>query len=76
MKEGKKYRFFLHYNKPLTKIRGVHTWSVHFKKRCYFTENIECKVATESKTNKTQPYVVMQGMATEIKESEDKLIII
>lgn len=72
----KTYRFFLHYNKPLSQQKGVHYWSVHFRKKCYFTTQIECNVVTESKTNKTQPYVVMQGKCREILEIEDKLIIV
>lgn len=76
MQKERKYRFFLHYNKPLSKERRTHLWTVHFRKKCYIAENIECNVITESKTNRTQPYVVMQGMAKEIKETEFKLVII
>lgn len=71
----KRYRFFLHYNKPLSKQKGEHIWSVHFRNKCYFTPHIDCTVATESKTNSRQPFVVMRGMATEIEILEDKLII-
>ena len=71
----KQYRFFLHYNKPLSKKIGEHFWSVHYKNKCYFTKNIECNTITESKLNKTQPYVVMRGFATNLIESDEKIII-
>lgn len=74
--EKRKYRFFFHYNKPLSKTAGIHVWSVHFRNKCYISENVECNVTTESKTNKIQPFVVMQGWCNEIKELTDKLIII
>lgn len=60
-------RFFLHYNKPLSQRRGKHIWSVHYQDRCHFVENIDCQVATQSKTNKTQPYVVMRGRARNVR---------
>lgn len=71
----KKYRFFLHYNKPLSKQKGIHMWSVHYRNVCYFTENIECNVFTKSKLNKRQPYVVMRGFAKNLKILENKIII-
>lgn len=74
-KMSKKYRFFLHYNKPLSKQKGTHLWSVHFRNTCYFTENIECNLPTESKLNKRQPYVVMRGFAEKVEVVDNKLII-
>lgn len=72
----KKYRFFLHYNKPLSKQKGKHMWSVHYKGVCYFTEHIDCQPSTESKVNKTQPYVVMRGMSSGIISNNGKITIL
>lgn len=71
----KQYRFFLHYNKPLSKKFNKHMWSVHYKNKCYFSENIQCNVITESKVNKEQPYVVMRGFAKNIEFNNDTIII-
>lgn len=72
----KKYRFFLHYNKIVSKQRGEHYWSVHFRKKCHFVKDIQCTVPTESKTNYTQPYVVMRGFASKVEIKNDKAIIL
>lgn len=72
---SKKYRFFLHYNKPLSKQRGIHIWSVHFRGKCHFVENIDCHAKTESKTNKTQPFVVMRGFANTVNIVNKKAVI-
>ena len=70
-----KYRFFLHYNKPLSKQKGEHYWSVHFRGTCHMVKNIKCELPTESKVNKRQPFVVMQGYAKELIMENDKIII-
>lgn len=57
----KKYRFFYHYNKLNNKM------TVHFRKKCYIVDNIHCLPPCESKWNKTQPHLVMQGWATRVK---------
>ena len=67
----KKYRFFFHYNKPLSKQRGEHIWSVHWRNKCYFVKNIICQPETTSKTNKTQPYVVMRGFTHKVLCNND-----
>jgi len=56
----KKYRFFYHYFKQKKKM------SLHFKKQCIIVDNIICKVPCETKWNKIQPYLVMQGYATNV----------
>lgn len=71
----KKYRFFLHYNKPLSKQKKKHLWSIHYRGSCYFVENIKCNVITESKINNRQPYVVMRGYASKIIIENDTAII-
>lgn len=72
----KKFRVFFHYNKPLSKKEGKHFWSVHFKKTCYTTEHIDCRIETESKINKIQPHVVMQGWAQDIDVFGNKITIL
>ncbi len=57
----KKYRFFYHYNKQNKKI------IVHYKKQCIIVDNVHCLVPCESKWNKTQPNLVMQGWAKKVK---------
>lgn len=65
----KKYRFFFHYNKKEDKM------SVHFKKKCYITDHVFCKMSVESKRNKVQPRVVMQGWASDIEVHPNKIIL-
>lgn len=57
----KKYRFFYHYRKE---TGGM---TVHFRKKCYAVENVNCKVACETKFNKQQPRLVMQGFAESVE---------
>jgi hypothetical protein len=57
----KKYRFFYHYYKQKGKM------SIHFKKSCTVVDNIECRVPCQTKWNKTQPQLVMQGFASNVK---------
>lgn len=72
----KTYRFFYHYNKPLSKEIGRIMWSVHFRKKCFMVENIACFPQAFSKTNKRQPFAVMQGFAKKIIVTADKTAII
>lgn len=56
----RKYRFFYHYNKQNKKM------SLHFKKTCYIVNDVRCIVPCETKWNKRQPNLVMQGFATDV----------
>ena len=71
----KKYRFFYHYNKPLTQQLKKVMWSVHFRGVCYSTENINCLVDSNTKSNNKQTYAVMQGMASGIVIDSNTVII-
>jgi hypothetical protein len=62
-------RFFYHYRKCDGQM------SVHFKGRCIPCKNVECAVACETKRNKRQPYLVMQGWATGISKLGDTVRI-
>ena len=61
----KKYRFFYHYNKKEGKL------TIHYKKQCHFVNNLICMVPTNSKWNKIQPNLVMQGYAKELRILND-----
>ena len=65
----KTYRFFYHYYKQKNKM------SIHFRKTCTIVDNIECKVLCETKWNKIQPYLVMQGFCSKITFINNKAII-
>lgn len=66
----KKYRFFYHYYKRYNEL------SVHFRGKCYRTKNVTCKAEVETKWNKIQPNLVMQGFTTGIIETEDRITIL
>jgi hypothetical protein len=65
----KKYRFFYHY------FKAKKCMSVHFRGKCYTTQNVECLVPCESKWNKTAPNLVMRGFCTEISHNESVTVI-
>lgn len=44
--------------------------SVHFRNTCTPVDNIVCEVPYETKWNKRQPYLVMQGFASEVEVKE------
>jgi len=60
------FRFNFHFNKPLSKRDGKVWWTLHYKNRCLPTQQINCYVKTETKTNKKQPYAVVQGFCEDI----------
>jgi len=45
--------------------------SVHFRKSCIVVSHIVCKIPCETKWNKTQPNLVMQGFATSVEVKDD-----
>ena len=49
--------------------------SVHFKGVCYRTNNVNCKVNTETKWNKKQPQLVIRGFAENIEVNDNEIII-
>lgn len=57
----RRYRFFFHYNKKEGKM------TTHFRKKCIITDDIICEPPCTTKWNKTQPYIVMQGYASDVK---------
>ena len=69
-KATKKYRFFFHYYKQKRKM------SIHYKKQCIIVDDIICNVPCETKWNKTQPNIVMQGFAEHVVIENNKAIIL
>lgn len=49
--------------------------SIHFKKSCTVVDNIECLVPCETKWNKKQPQLVMQGFAKNVRFKNNTAII-
>lgn len=49
--------------------------SVHFKDKCYVVEDVQCFVPCETKWNRRQPNLVMQGFASELKIQADIAVI-
>lgn len=66
---NKTYRFFYHFNKHTKKL------TVHYRDKCIPCDDVICSVPTNSKWNKTQPYLVMQGFAKEIIIKNNKVYI-
>ena len=69
-------RVFWHYNKPKSLQLKRDVWSVHFKDVCHIVDDIVVGIYSESKRNKTQPRVVMQGWAKELLISEENIAYI
>lgn len=65
----KKYRFFYHYYKQKKKM------SVHFRGMCMVVDDVICLASCETKWKKTQPNLVMQGFATDVKIINNQAII-
>lgn len=58
--ESRKYRFFFHY------YRRFNEMSIHYRGRCMRAKDIECSVPIETKWNKQQPRIVLQGWASDV----------
>ncbi len=65
----KKYRFFYHFYKQKGKM------SIHFRNSCTVVDNIDCKVACQTKWKPTQPRLVMQGYASNVQIINNTAII-
>lgn len=60
----KKYSFFFHYNKPLSKQRGKPQVSVHYRNQCAIVDNVVLNgVNIRGRIRKRQPYYVLCGKA-------------
>lgn len=70
----KKYSFWFHYNKPLSKKTNKNVLTVHYRGQCYFVNEIECNVPIVTKSRKSQPRCVMCGKGI-LKFVDNKVII-
>jgi len=50
--------------------------TVHFRGQCIPITDVECKVRCETKRNKTQPYLVLQGYCSDVIVEGEKAIIV
>lgn len=66
-KKQKLYRFFYHYNRHNNKM------TIHFRGKCHIVDNIKCEVPTETKWNKIQPKLVLQGYCTNVSLVVDEV---
>ncbi len=55
------YRFYYHYFKAKKRM------SIHFRNTCSVVDNVICNVPCETKWRKTQPNLIMQGFAKDVK---------
>ncbi len=62
-------RFFFHFNKKERKM------TVHYKGKCMIVKDIVCTVPVETKYNKRQPFLVIQGFSKGVYLDQDKLYI-
>jgi len=62
-------RFFFHYRKQTREL------TLHWNKQCISVRDIVCNVPVETKWNKRQPLVVLQGWATSVIV-ENKIAVI
>jgi hypothetical protein len=59
-------RFFFHFNRPASQKAGTPKMSVHWDNSCQIVDKVVCAAPTQSKINKHQPRVVMQGTTTTV----------
>jgi hypothetical protein len=57
------YSFWYHYNKPASRKFGSPKLTVHYRGQCLLVDDLDCSVRTFSRKRKTQPHVVIAGVA-------------
>jgi hypothetical protein len=65
----KKYRFFFHYR------HQTKSMSIHYRGKCVPVKEVICNAPCETKWNKTQPVLVMQGYSSNVEFIDNKVII-
>jgi hypothetical protein len=53
--------FWLHYNKPASRLVGRPRLTIHYNGKCHIVSHIVCMVPTWSRHRKQQPCFVMCG---------------
>ena len=59
----RQFRFYLHYNKPMSRLLGTAVWTVHWKNKCYQALRIKVHVPVETYERNQQPKGVVRGKA-------------
>lgn len=62
-KKQKQYRFWFHYNKPMSRQMDMAVWTVHWKNKCWQALSIKCNVDTETHERSSQPHAIVRGYA-------------
>lgn len=63
------YRFFYHYR------RATGGMTVHFRGKCLPCQNVKCFVPNETKRNKIQPKLVVQGFCESVTIEDEVAVI-
>lgn len=70
----KKYSFYFHYNKPLSRKHNKNILTLHYGGACHFVTDIECNVPTKIRHRRTQPKCVIAGKGIiEIKNGKARI---
>jgi hypothetical protein len=69
-------RFFFHYNKIQSRIKGYNILTLHYKGKCHLVKDIRCNVPIETAARKYQPRCVLRGRATRIDIVDEKAYIL
>ena len=69
------YRFWVHYNKPMTQKTDRVTMTVHWRNECLTCNALQIMTPTEMHVRKTQPRVVMRGWAYDVTRVHDMLVV-
>ena len=68
MKRPKKpWRFFLHYNKPMSRKAEVPVWTIHWKGKCYQAYKLTVRAWTETHEQNRQPRGIVRGYAWQLE---------
>jgi len=57
------WRFWFHYNKPMSRKMDMAVWTVHWKDKCYQVLNIKCNTEAETYGRSSQPHAIVRGKA-------------
>ena len=63
LKWTKPWRFWFHYNKPMSRKMDMEVWTVHWKDKCYQVMHIMCNTDTETYERSSQPHAIVRGKA-------------
>jgi hypothetical protein len=67
MKKSREYRFWYHYNKPMSRRMGRPILTIHWKDRCINCDKLEIHVPTETHERKRQPRMIVRGFANTVE---------